>query len=137
MVTALEAERFNADSLNCLRSNSIQLLVGEMRQSEGTRYMSMRLNLTEPGVGVKKSDIAMVLLFAENLGQNECRIEDEDALPVAIKCTAEDENGACNAWDWRAFRACALDYDSSRGGSWVWAASTCSVSTDISFTVKP
>lgn len=124
----------NPDLLSCLSSNGTQLAVGKMLLDE-TRFMSMRVNLTEPGVSLKKSDIAMVLTFAEDLGQNDCGIE--DALPVAIKCTDDDVSGACTAWDFKAFRACAFDYEPSHGGNWVWAASACQVSTDISFTLKP
>lgn len=123
---------FDPASLECLQSTGTQLPVGEMRQGE-TRYTSMRVNLTEPGA--KKAGNVMVLTFAEDLGPNTCAIG-ADALPLAIACTAE-ESEACSEWHLRSFRACAFDYDTSRGGGWVWAGSACPVSTDMTFTVKP
>jgi hypothetical protein len=131
---------FNPDSLLCLSSNGTQLPVGDMRESDGTRYMSMRVNLTDPNLSPKKGGNLLVLTYAEDLGPNDCPTGetaglDKAALPVAIACTAESGD-ACSEWRLKAFRACAFDYDVTKGGNWQFGGSGCPVSTDITFTVK-
>jgi hypothetical protein len=125
----------DVDSLACLSDTGIQLPVGEIRESDGTRYMSMRVNLTDPDAGPKKGGNLLVLTFAEDLGRNACDIG-AAALPVAIACTAEDGE-RCSEWRLKAFRACAFDYDTSQGGNWRFGGNGCPVGTDITFTIKP
>jgi len=125
----------DVDSLACLSDTGVQLPVREMRESDGTRYMSMRVNLTDPNAESKKGGNLLVLTFAEDLGQNICDIG-ASALPVAIACTAEDGE-SCSEWHFKAFRACAFDYDTGQGGNWRFGGNSCPVGTDITFTVKP